>query len=102
MNAKELQIDAINNRIHALTRANEMMHENWGTYTNESGFKFCESELAKKLTGKDYVCPFASPINGMIKPLLMELYIQMNESMIESLKYQLKVLGNVQTKSDQS
>ena len=102
MNAKQLQIDAINDQIQALKRANELMHENWGTYTNESGFKFCESKLAQKLTGKDYVCPFASPINGMIKPLLMELYIQMNESMIESLKYQLKALGNVQTTSDQS
>lgn len=102
MNAKQLQIDAINDQIQALKRANELMHENWGVYTNEAGFKFCESELTQKLTGKDYVCPFASPINGMIKPLLMELYIQMNESMIESLKYQLKVLGNVQTTSDQS
>ena len=79
MNAKQLQIDAINDQIQALKRANELMRDNWGTYTNKAGFEFCESELAKKLTGKDYVSPFVSPANGRIKPLLMELYIQMND-----------------------
>lgn len=92
MNIKKFQIDGITNQIQALEYANKMMSTNWGIYTNEPGFKFCDMEFAKKLVGKDYVCPFSSPINGMIKPALRDLYIAMNEEMIKELKRQLKVI----------
>ncbi|QWT76789.1 hypothetical protein [Escherichia phage vB_EcoM-UFV05] len=49
-------------------------------------------EFTKKLVGKDYVCPFSSPVNGMLKPALRDLYIAMNEEMIKELKRQLKVI----------
>lgn len=92
MNIKEFQIDGITNKIKTLEYANKMMSTNWGIYTNEPGFKFCDMEFTKKLVGKDYVCPFSSPINGMLKPALRDLYIAMNEEMIKELKRQLKVI----------
>ena len=92
MNIKKFQIDGIMNQIKALEYANKMMSTNWGIYTNEPGFKFCDMEFAKKLVGKDYVCPFSSPVNGMLKPALRDLYIAMNEEMIKELKRQLKVI----------
>ncbi|WPK17778.1 hypothetical protein [Escherichia phage FL18] len=92
MNIKKFQIDGITNQIKALEYANKMMSTNWGIYTNEPGFKFCDMEFAKKLVGKDYVCPFSSPVNGMLKPALRDLYIAMNEEMIKELKRQLKVI----------
>ncbi len=92
MNIKKFQIDGIMNQIQALEYANKMMSTNWGIYTNEPGFKFCNMEFTKKLVGKDYVCPFSSPVNGMIKPALRDLYIAMNEEMIKELKRQLKVI----------
>lgn len=92
MNIKKFQIDGITNQIQALEYANKMMSTNWGIYTNEPGFKFCDMEFAKKLVGKDYVCPFSSPVNGMLKPVLRDLYIAMNEEMIKELKRQLKVI----------
>jgi hypothetical protein len=49
-------------------------------------------EFTKKLVGKDYVCPFSSIINDMLKPALRDLYIAMNEEMIKELKRQLKVI----------
>lgn len=90
MNIKQLQIDALNNQISALRRANEMMRGGWANYTNESAFKFCDMEFAKKFSGKDYVCPFSAPVNGMLKPALSELYIAMNEDMIKELERKLK------------
>ena len=92
MNIKKFQIDGIMNQFQALEYANKMMSTNWGIYTNEPGFKFCDMEFAKKLVGKDYVCPFSSPVNGMLKPALRDLYIAMNEEMIKELKRQLKVI----------
>lgn len=93
MNIKKFQIDGITNQIKALEEyANKMMSTNWGIYTNEPGFKFCDMEFTKKLVGKDYVCPFSSPVNGMLKPALRDLYIAMNEEMIKELKRQLKVI----------
>jgi hypothetical protein len=92
MNIKKFQIDGITNQIQALEYANKMMSTKWGIYANEPAFQFCNMEFAKKLVGKDYVCPFSSPINGMLKPALRDLYIAMNEEMIKELKRQLKVI----------
>ncbi|EFY2708352.1 hypothetical protein DMH77_09675 [Shigella sonnei] len=92
MNIKKFQIDGIMNQIQALEYANKMMSTNWGIYANEPAFKFCDMEFTKKLVGKDYVCPFSSPVNGMLKPALRDLYIAMNEEMIKKLKRQLKVI----------
>lgn len=92
MNIKQFQIDGIMNQIQALEYANKMMSTNWGIYTNEPAFQFCNIEFTKKLVGKDYVCPFSSPVNGMLKPALRDLYIVMNEEMIKELKRQLKVI----------
>lgn len=92
MNIKKFQIDGIMNQIKALEYANKMMSTNWGIYTNEPAFKFCNMEFTKKLVGKDYVCPFSSPVNGMLKLALRDLYIAMNEEMIKELKRQLKVI----------
>lgn len=92
MNIKKFQIDGIKNQIQALEYANKMMSTNWGIYANEPAFQFCDMEFTKKLVGKDYVCPFSSPVNGMLKPALRGLYIAMNEEMIKELKRQLKVI----------
>lgn len=91
MNIKKFQIDGIMNQIQALEYANKMMSTNWGIYANEPAFQFCDMEFTKKLVGKDYG-PFSSPVNGMLKPALRDLYIAMNEEMIKELKRQLKVI----------
>lgn len=92
MNMKTFQIEGLKSQIKALEYANEMMSTNWGIYANEPAFKFCEMEFTKRLTGKNYVCPFSSPVNGMLKPALRDLYIAMNNEMIKELKRQLKVV----------
>lgn len=93
MNVLTLQIDALNTQINALKRANEMMNEGWGTYTNDPGFKMAEHPFMKKMLKKDYICPFESPYNGAAKPFLSEMYQLMNEEMIKELERKLKVLN---------
>lgn len=86
-------IQVIRDQINALKKSNDDMERYWGTVTNQAGFDFCDSQVAKNLAGKDYVCPFSSPINGALKPLLKDLYIQMNKSMIDCLEYEIKQLS---------
>lgn len=79
-------------QIKALRKANEMMDEGWGTYTNDPGFRAAEHSLMKKLLNKDYICPFESPFNGGIKPFLAEMYKAMNNEMIKELEGKLKII----------
>lgn len=84
--------NSITIQIGALKRANEMMKEGWGTFTNEPGFKMADSMFMKKLLETDYVCPFTPPFNGGAKPFLMDMYIAMNEEMIKELQRRLEKL----------
>ena len=43
----------------SLQRSLEMMDNNWGTYTNEAGFKMADSKFMKTLMDKEYICPFS-------------------------------------------
>lgn len=43
-------------------------------------------EFIKKFVGKDYVCLFSFLVNGMLKFVLCDFYIVMNEEMIKELK----------------
>lgn len=84
--------NSIKIQIGALKRANEMMKEGWGTFTNEPGFKMADSLFMKKLLETDYVCPFTPPFNGGAKPFLMDMYIAMNEEIIKELERRLEKL----------
>ena len=47
LNIVQLQIDSLTSQINALKRANEMMHEQWPTLTNESGWSWLSEEAVK-------------------------------------------------------
>lgn len=93
MNVLTLQIDALNTQINALKRANEMMNEAWGTYTNEPAFKMAEDFNFLKIVGVEQLSAFSVPFNGCAKPFLSEMYQLMNEEMIKELERKLKVLN---------
>lgn len=93
MNVITLQIDALNTQINALKRANEMMESNWGTYTNDPGFKMVEDPNFLKMAGAEQLSAFSAPFNGCAKPFLAEMYKLMNEEMIKELERRLKVLN---------
>ena len=38
----------------SLQRSLEMMDNNWGTYTNEAGFKMADSKFMKTLMDKEF------------------------------------------------
>ena len=86
----------IKTQISSLQRANEMMDEGWGAYTNDPGFRAAEHSLMKKLLNKDYICPFEAPFNGGIKPFLAEMYKAMNNEMIKELERRLEKLESEQ------
>ena len=69
----------------SLQRSLEMMDDNWGTYTNEAGFKMADSKFMKTLMDKEYICPFSHPFNGGAKPFLAEMYKVMTEEMIKDI-----------------
>lgn len=75
-----------------LQRAIKMMQDNWGTFTNEAGFKMAEHPFMKQLLEKDYICPFEFPYNGGAKPFLMEMYILMTEEMLKEIERQIKAI----------
>lgn len=79
--------------IFALKKANELMDEQWGSATNEAGFKMSEHRFMKKLMDTDYICPFSPPFNGGAKPFLAEMYKEMNLGLIEDLEYKLDRLN---------
>lgn len=87
-----MTISLLTSQKSALEIANGLMIRDWGIHTNQAGFDFCESKLAKVLTKEDYVCPFERPVNGLVKPLLCELYIKMNLSIIDSIERKIKEL----------
>lgn len=84
--------NSITIQIGALKRANELMKEGWGTFTNEPAFMMADSAFMKKLLDKEYVCPFSPPFNGGAKPFLMDMYIAMNEEIIKELEGRLRKL----------
>lgn len=76
----------------SLQRSLEMMDDNWGTYTNEAGFKMADNKFMKTLMDKEYICPFSHPFNGGAKPFLAEMYKIMTEEMIKDIDYYIKEL----------
>lgn len=90
----------IKTQIVSLQRANEMMDENWGTYTNDPGFRMADHPFMKKLLGKDYICPFEAPYNGGVKPFLLDIYKAMNNEMIKELERRLEQLNENNTQKE--
>lgn len=90
----------IKTQIASLQRANEMMDENWGTYTNDPGFRMADHPFMKKLLGKDYICPFETPYNGGVKPFLLDIYKAMNNEMIKELERRLEQLNENNTQKE--
>jgi hypothetical protein len=79
-------------QINSLQRANEMMNEAWGTYTNEPGFKMAEDPNFLKMVGVEQLSAFSAPFNGCAKPFLCEMYKLMNNEMIKELERRLEKL----------
>lgn len=82
---------AYKQQISSLKAAIEMMEEDWGIYTNQPGFEFCESKLAKSLAQSNYVSPWGEP-GCFVKPVLKDMYIAMTNEMISSLERKIKEL----------
>jgi hypothetical protein len=88
MNIKLLQIESLHSQINALKKANEMMHEQWASLTNEAGWSWLSESSVKKLTdGND---PWKW--NGTIKPLFAQYYVMLNLEMIKELERHIKKL----------
>lgn len=90
----------IKTQIASLQCANEMMDENWGTYTNDPGFRMADHPFMKKLLGKNYICPFEAPYNGGAKPFLLDMYKAMNNEMIKELERRLEQLNENNTQKE--
>lgn len=88
MNIKLLQIESLRNQINALKKANEMMHEQWTSLTNESGWSWLSEAVVKKLTINNDPWMW----NGTIKPLFAQYYVMLNIEMIKELERQIKKL----------
>lgn len=85
---KLLQIESLRNQINALKKANEMMHEQWTSLTNESGWSWLSEAVVKKLTINNDPWMW----NGTIKPLFAQYYVMLNLEMIKELERQIKKL----------
>jgi hypothetical protein len=88
MNIKLLQIESLRNQINALKKANEIMHEQWASLTNEPGWSWLSEAAVKKLT----IDNDAWRWNGTIKPLFAQYYVMLNLEMIKELERQIKKL----------
>lgn len=88
MNIKLLQIESLRSQISALKKANEMMHEQWTSLTNESGWSWLSEAVVKKLTINNDPWMW----NGTIKPLFAQYYVMLNLEMIKELERQIKKL----------
>lgn len=88
MDIKLLQIESMRNQINALKKANEMMHEQWTSLTNESGWSWLSEAVVKKLTINNDPWMW----NGTIKPLFAQYYVMLNLEMIKELERQIKKL----------
>ncbi|WZK93364.1 hypothetical protein [Enterobacter phage vB_EclM_AS6] len=88
MDIKLLQIESLHNQINALKKANEMMHEQWTSLTNESGWSWLSEAVVKKLTINNDPWMW----NGTIKPLFAQYYVMLNLEMIKELERQIKKL----------
>ncbi|MCO0615373.1 hypothetical protein M8756_19055 [Lutimaribacter sp. EGI FJ00015] len=88
INTKELQIGALNFQINALKKANEMMHEQWASLTNEPGWSWLSEAAVKKRTIDNDSWRW----NGTIKPLFAQYYVMLNLEMIKELERQIKKL----------
>ena len=88
MDIKLLQIESLRGQINALKKANEMMHEQWTSLTNESGWSWLSEAVVKKLTINNDPWMW----NGTIKPLFAQYYVMLNLEMIKELERQIKKL----------
>ncbi|URQ04065.1 anti-restriction nuclease [Enterobacter phage vB_EclM-UFV01] len=88
MNIKLIQIESLRSQINALKKANEMMHEQWTSLTNESGWSWLSEAVVKKLTINNDPWMW----NGTIKPLFAQYYVMLNLEMIKELERQIKKL----------
>ncbi|HIH9267770.1 TPA: hypothetical protein ACYU3E_003930 [Enterobacter ludwigii] len=88
MNIKLIQIESLRSQISALKKANEMMHEQWTSLTNESGWSWLSEAVVKKLTINNDPWMW----NGTIKPLFAQYYVMLNLEMIKELERQIKKL----------
>lgn len=88
MNIKLLQIESLRGQINALKKANEMMHDQWTSLTNEAGWSWLSEAVVKKLTTNNDPWMW----NGTIKPLFSQYYIMLNLEMIKELERQIKKL----------
>ncbi len=76
-------------KIHrkAITRFMEMMDDDWGTYTNEAGFKMAEHPFMKELMGVEHISVFSHPFNGGAKSFLAEMYKEISLAMLKDIDY---------------
>lgn len=65
-----------------------MMHEQWTSLTNESGWSWLSEAVVKKLTINNDPWMW----NGTIKPLFAQYYVMLNLEMIKELERQIKKL----------
>ncbi|UCR74194.1 hypothetical protein [Klebsiella phage Kpn6N] len=95
LNIVQLQIDSLTSQINALKRANEMMHEQWPSLTNEAGWSWISEEAVKKRTIDNEPWVW----NGTIKPLFSQYYVMLNLEMIKELERQIEKLKESDAKS---
>ncbi|EHY3472231.1 hypothetical protein A2_gp254 [Shigella phage A2] len=88
MNNKQLQKDAIENRIQEIKRLNHMMEKDYGMYANQPGWDALDHPYLVNLGKGDTL----AIMSHGLKPFLRDMYIKMNEEIISSLQYQLRKL----------
>lgn len=88
MNTKILQINAMKAQIEALKFATGTMTDHWPSLTNSPGWDWLEEGSVKNLTKNDNGWAW----NGIIKPLLSQYYVKMNDEMIKEIEREIKKL----------
>ncbi|CCI88831.1 hypothetical protein BN80_261 [Yersinia phage phiR1-RT] len=83
------EIEIIEAQIEAIKNANVIMLADWGTLTNDTGWIALETDFIRDISSP--ASPWNKCSNDM-KPFLRDMYIHMNDSMIEGLIRHVKQL----------
>lgn len=83
------ELEMVEAQIEALKIANDMMEDDWGTFTNATGWIALDTDFIRNLSAPHSTW---QKCGNDMKPFLRDMYVHMNDSMIAGLLRHAKQL----------